>query len=309
MPLVFILSLFFIEDKKYAGLSVMLFAANSNILINAVSGYSESLFTLIFLTMGWMTLQLRKQKKTARILLFVFAILWAWLYYIKPEGLLTGGIFFLWIVLADRTQDYLTWIVPIIVLILVFPYMYFLKEHTGRWQLSGKTYANLVMGELNSPYQTGIDNRTKDDRYYINDRTASNPTLSYGFASYWYEKENDILLRIPVNVVKWIKTYWQTFSIIGIVLGVWGIVSLKRQSSYFLITLMAPMAAYMIFFVLPRTIAMYHWIWIVFLMYGLKDLSFFIESKWKISYTDSLIWTAAILIAVYQMRDAIKLII
>ena len=313
----FILCLFFVKNiaeyflgrTQYAWLCVLMFMTNSNILINASSGYSEMLFTLIFLTTVWTTTVCLNSRKYSVWKYVTFSFLCSWLYLIRPEGLIIGIILFGWILFNENTHQLIVWIIPIVCFVLIFPYLLFLKQNTGRWQLSGKTYLNLVMGELQSPYQRTDVSAYPSDRYRIIDRTLADPSLALGFSEYWKENKKNIIERIPTNLIKLGKIYWFTFSIIGLGLGVWGLYGVEVKKVCFLFSMLTVLLLLLIFFILPRTVAVYHWIWMVFIAGGLRNVDQLLSIKLKWKYSNYLLYSLVMCVMVYQYRSVIKIVV
>lgn len=306
--LVFKLSFFFLNKTQNSVFAAMLFASNSGLVINASSGYSESFFTLFFLALTWLTLYLCKQDKLSLRSTTLFSLMWATLYYIRPEGMFIGTVLFMWLTIKTKTNKRLLWFMPFIFAILIFPYMLFLKNYTGYWQLSGKTYLNLVMGELNSPYQKENAGPVLDQRYKINERIHKDPSLAHGFAIYLKESGNDIIQRIMPNLIKWAKIYWFTFSIVGIAFWIWGIIKLDKTHTFFLLSLLIPACIYLLFFILPRSIAIYNWICIIFIIAGFNNVKTHLESKLDPKYAIKVSWALILFISLYQIRSAAKMI-
>jgi hypothetical protein len=308
--LLYHISHFFFKERLFTFISVILFATNSNIIINATNGRSESLFTLIFLVLTYLTLKFSQRERVSIRGILLFSILWAFLYYTRPEGLIVGGILWLWMAWNKRLNlrhHLIILISPLLFLSLIFPYLLFLKEQTGRWQLSGKTYINLVMGELKSPYQTGEKfTMQTNPRYLINDRVADDPFLAKSVQEYWNEPDNDILARIPHNLLHLGTVYWFSFSVVGIGLCIWGAVKLSVHENLFLITAISVVLLYVIFFILPRSVAMYHWVVCVYLAAGLKAWKLFLETRLKGKMETLLIYAPLVLLVVYQMRSVLK---
>ena len=308
LSLVYRISAFYFSQQRNVNLVMLLYATNSNILVNASSGYSESLFVAVFMLLVWIRLNGLKNNRIELWRTAVFSVLWAWLYYIRPEGLILGGILFAWL-LADHysTAKYMLG-VPFICFILIFPYLFFLKQTTGHWQWSGKTYLNLVMGELNSPYQQGSLSVTANDRYTIIDKTQADPSLSKGFLEYWNEKENDITGRIPVNMVKLFKVYGYSFSPLGLLIILMGTYGMRRRDISFLLSMLTPLTILLLFFILGRTVAVYHWIMIIFMANGIIMIEQFISNKWNQKYARVMVYAMTAGIILYQMRSVVKMI-
>lgn len=299
---------FFLNSVHYTWICILIYSSNSNILINAASGYSEMLFTLVMLVMVWLTIDKRQPQFSGLWGSVLFSFLWAWLYTIRAEGLIVGAILFIWLILDQRFNRLNIWITPVLCLILIFPYLFFLKQCTGHWQLSGKTYLNLVMGELQSPYQKKVVDENIVARYQIIDQTLANPSLAHGFSRYWAEHENDIIKRVPTNLLNLLKIYWYSFSIIGLLLGLWGFSGLKMKQIYFILSLLAPILLLLIFFVLARTVAVYHWVWVLLITNGLRNLDRFISVHFQWS-SKPIIYVMTLCLIIYQARSVIKVIL
>jgi hypothetical protein len=302
------ISSFFFLEKRFIFLPVILFATNSNIMISATNGRSESLFTLTFLGLVYITVI--SNRKPSAVASIIFAFLWAFFYYIRPEGLVIGGVLFLWLMWEKHSSlsgAGRLLLIPALVLLLIIPYLLFLKQNTGRWQLSGKSYINLVMGELNSPYQKGepVSERT-DPRYLITDRVMDNPRTAKSFTEYWGEPENDIVARIPHNLFNLGKAYWFSFSLVGIILWVWGMTQFNVHENAFLVSVMSTILLYAIFFILLRSVATYHWIVFIYVAAGLQALEHRLKAYRDVKF--SLLWIYALtaLIVIFQMRSVLK---
>ncbi len=302
--LVYKIGNFLFEDIGLVWMLLLLFATNSNLLINASNGYSESLFTSVFLLMVWLSLNHRSDL----IQSVFFGFLWSWLYLIRPEGMIIGFILFVWMVCL-KTRIIFVILTPLIFVILILPYLYFLRENTGVWQFSGKTYLNLVMGELESPYQKKTAG-TATERYKIIDRTLADPSLSFGFMTYWQEPENDIFRRIPTNLGKLFMHYVWSFSIVGAALGFLGLFYVKKPYHYFLWLMLLPVLTYVIFFVLPRTVSVFHWIFMIGIVCGIDGLrKLMIGRTMGQKWISGVPWFVGAVIMAYQFRSVIKIII
>ncbi len=308
--LIYRIASFFFKEDLFIFITVILFAANSNTLINAINGRSESLFTAVCLGLVYITLRWRDPAYGSVLKMLMFAVLWAFLYYVRPEGFVAGGILFLWILWYRRfswRKNMLLFLAPPVFFIFIFPYLLFLKESTGRWQLSGKTYINLVMGELKSPYQTGLlfDEHTAP-RYFVADQVTGNPLLAKGFGEYWNEPDNDIIGRIPHNLFRLGTVYGLTFSMAGLLLCFWGSRIFSRPENMFLLSSISVVLLYVIFFILPRSVAIYHWVICIYLAAGLKAWELFLESRLKNKSKDLLFYAPLALLVLYEIRSVLK---
>lgn len=292
-------------NEKFALLPVLLFAANSNVLLSAGSGYSESIFTLCFLLLVWLTVKFRDTDGVWPSLLFM--ILWPVLYYIRPEGLIIGLILYGWFVFDSNSKRPFAWLIPFVFLVLAFPYLFFLKQYTGNWQLSGKTYANLVLGELDSPYQNLTDQTNVIlPRYLVIERIWNDPAEAKALGDYLKDPGNDIIHRLPQNLRSLVLIYWQSFSIVGILFMISGFVRMDSKKRTFLLSLFLPIGIYLLFFVMYRMVAIYHWMSVVFLTFGLIEFQKMLETRLP-KYKSLLFGTAIVILCLYQMRSAVKI--
>lgn len=294
-------------SEKYALLPVLLFATNSNVLLNATNGYGDSLFTFVFLVLAWLTIAFKDSTRAWPSLLFM--ILWPVLYYIRPEGLIIGLILFCWFVFDSKARKQFRWLIPVVFLALSFPYVFFLKTYTGNWQLSGKTYANLILGELDSPYRYKHDRTdTMLPRYRVIEHIWNDPTEAKTFSDYVKDPGNDIIKRLVPNLGSLFLVYWHSFSIIGIILFCLGLVSMDSKKRTFLLSLFLPVVAYLLFFILHRMVAIYHWMFVVFMTYGIIEYEKILEVRFP-NYRSLLFGTVIVLLCLYQLRSAIKIVV
>lgn len=299
------IAFFFICNKTYAWLSILLFSTNSNVLINATNGYSDSLFTFLFLTLVWLTIYFRRSSKAWSSGLFV--ILWSALYYVRPEGILVGLILFCWFLLGSKLELKVRWLIPFVFIILIFPYLFFLKQYTSNWQISGKTYANLVLGELKSPYQNlqSVSN-TNIPRYRIIESIWNDPSQAKTITEYLNEPENDIVQRIPKNLKDLFLVYWYGFSVIGIILIFMGLFNTEPEKRFFLLSLFLPMTVYLIFFILQRTVAIYHGLCIILITTGFIEMERLLEIK-LVKYKRLILGLTIAVLCLYQSRSVLKI--
>lgn len=291
----------FFKNDVWAFASVVIYSMNSNVLVNATNGYSESLFTAIFL---WIVLLVLKNSGTSNLSLSIkFALLWGFLYYIRPEGIVIGAILFVWFFYHRPILQQL--IIPIITLILIFPYIFFLKENTGYWQVSGKTFVNLTMGELQSPYQSGIE--SEEQRYKIIAQTLNNPTLSKGIVEYMKESSQDLIARLPHNFKRLFEVYWNSFSLLGLLCFGIGFFNFTLKENIFTVSLLFPVLIYVLFFVLYRTIAIYHWIWVIYIVNGVIAIGHGLKKKFPEKNSTWPIAVLLIALSVYQFRSVLKI--
>lgn len=269
--LIYRIGLDFLEDQKYAIWSVFLFATNTQLVINAVNGRCESLFICVFLSLIHMLKRLRTDNY---YYLFFFSVLGAWLYYLRPEGIFITAIVLFWFFLFGngrlRDRSVALFFSALIVLLLIIPYFYFLKESTSKWQLSGKTYINLVLGELSSPYQQKT--RNNDRRYDIVQQIRSDPSGIKTFLEYLKDPHNDFSSRLMWNFVKYIESYWYAFSLIGIIMMILSYKRFRRQEGMLLVSLLSISCLYFFFFINYRILSIFYWILILLMVGGCQWL-------------------------------------
>lgn len=299
------ISFLFFYDTIRSLLAVLLFATHSNMLINATNGYSESFFILVFLSLTSVTLNARASPKMWTFVSFI--LLWPLLYYIRPEGLIVGLILYCWFIIDSKIQSQFKLLIPVVFMILAFPYLFFLKQYTGSWQLSGKMYANLVLGELDSPYQKRQDQiHERLPRYQIVEHIHKDPSKAKTLSEYLKEPENDILQRIPSNLKSLFLVFWNSFSLIGISFLIVGFTRMDFNKKTFLLSLCFPIMIYILFFIVHRMITIYHWVFVFFLASGLIEYEKMLESRVP-KYKKLIFAITIVLLCLYQIRSAIKI--
>ncbi len=285
-----------LKESKWVNFSLILFSLNSGILLNSVSGYSESCFIVVFLIM---MLHFFRSSSVGWIQVLGTSVLWSLLYYIKPEGLIIGGIIYVLLVSKFRNNVFV-YLIPIVTFVLIFPYLLFLKNYTSNWQISGKTYVNLVFGELEGPHQKAVEGEYPN-RYYIADLVGNDPLLAKDPADYWKDPHNDLMKRVFVNWRKLGSQWSDAFSWIGIALGLLG-VYFSRNNHWWIVIL--PIFVYLIFFILQRSLTTYYWIWIVLMTIGLKEMQARLNARWpNLRYVQ---WSVIVLLCVFNMRSVLK---
>jgi hypothetical protein len=196
--------------------------------------------------------------------------------------------------------------VPIVAIALAFPYVIFLKEHTGQWQVSGKVYANLVLGELKSPYRTKGGESTSNVRYRIIAATHRDPTRSGGIATYLKDGDReDITDRILPNLTTLFRTYWFAVSPVGLGLLVAGFVTLRHSLRPLFLVLLLFILGYALFFVSYRVLASFHWILAIFIAGGIRCIR-------KPAVVGHALWKGAHLglvtfLVLFEVRGALRL--
>lgn len=298
---------YFLEDRRWAWLALLLYAGNSQILFNAASGRSESLYGLILFGMAYVGTRIRRP---GLVWSGVLAAGTTALYYVRPEGLLAGAAWIVWFAAkwkGDRWQRLRhAGLITAIVILLVLPYLLFLKTHTGRWQLSGKTYVNLIMAELNSPFRD--TSRPATPRYLINEVVQRDPTEARSVSEYLRDPEADMFRRIPVNMIDLLRVYWLTFSFGGL-LVLFGFVRFENDRRMLLAALLIPMGIMIFFFVSNRIVAAYHWLAVLCFTNGLRYALKLVASRLSDRTTGYAGLSVVVLTVFYEMRGVLRILL
>lgn len=195
-------------DVKSGLFAALLFAIYPVVILISVQGYSDALFVLFFLLSIYLfLLSLKTNKMSIFLLLGVSA---AMTYYMRPEGVFVlllpllqlfgifrGKLSFNGKYIIKMSAVYLVFIV------LISPYMMFLKNYTGEFSLSGKGNVSMILGEF------GGDNKYHDivnapDNLY--DRAAFSLNEDKTQLKAWGREINfsmkDYVLKDPVRFMK-----------------------------------------------------------------------------------------------------------
>jgi hypothetical protein len=301
----FIVSIFFvyrIADRIsghsfWAGLTIVLFCGNTVVLDQAVNGRAESLFVCLMTALVYMALSTGHRIFSSFIPCVMNAALAALLYYVRPEGALVAVVVGAWTwrraVPQRRVQYAMTWLMT--VAILWIPYFLFLKETTTVWQFSGKTTINLVMGELQSPYQDGAGG----PRYDVIQKVIGDPHASSGVWNYLTTNSASILSRIPTNASTLFSHLIHSWSAIGLLLAACGVWAFPEKYRGLILSLLGILIIYLAFFILGRVIAAYHWIFCLLVVAGIRSLLKG-EENWAVTKRYAV--GIAFLITLYAMR-------
>ncbi len=285
------------QDAKLAVISAGLAVGTSQGLWNTISGFSESVYILSVLLVFWLCMR-RVDSPTRWSEEMLLGILIGFAYLIRSEGILllpVGGY-----LMFRRLRWCGLLRVSLFVLILTFPYLCFLREQSGAWIMSGKAYPNLVMGELESPYQSG----PHSDRYRVIQRTHADPTEATLYWKYLASDGIRMITRIPHNVIEYVKYFYYTISLIGCILAAIGLACLSSEVRSGLFGMWAISLVYLLFFVLWRHLSMYHWITALFMTVALHRLSLRFDEK---SWSRTLVVVIPfVCILLFQLRSFIK---
>lgn len=301
---------FFFSEEKYRFIGLMFFCTIPGLFESAAAGRVETVFlAMIMLMMIFLFSELKKTKNdfSIRIILLI-SVLIAAVYYLRPEGLWIG--FILWGIFLFHFQNSMTKkIIASLamagaVLLLIFPYLLFLKNHTGRWQISGKSYANFVMGELESPYQLGVYTGGKiPDRYQIIQRVIHDPTQAKSFYEYIDERAQSLFSRLPYNIYRIGYYLWFAFSPIGLILILYGALTMPAGNQIWIWGIMSVWLMYLLFFILPRVLSIYHPFLIVWMMHGIKIINERLNQKYSARTSGIILVPLIVALLLYQSRS------
>lgn len=297
--MLFLIGMRVLQDITLTVIGAILAVGASQVLWNAISGFSESVYVLFVLLIVWLCMR-RVDSPTAWSEEMLLGILIGFAYLIRSEGILllpVGGY-----LMFRRLRWCGLLRVSLFVLILTFPYLCFLREQSGAWIMSGKTYPNLVMGELESPYQSGPTPHS--DRYRVIQRTHADPTEATLYRKYLASDGIRMITRIPHNVIEYVKYFYYSISLIGCILAAIGLACLSSEVRSGLIGMWAISFVYLLFFVLWRHLSMYHWITALFMTVALHRLSLRFDEK---SWSRTLVVVIPfVCILLFQLRSFIR---
>lgn len=302
--------LFRISTAFFTGLwpwvVILLYAVNSHIIINATNGHSEAIFIL---TCVWMSsLVIGREDSWTTTTSVLFGSLWGISYLVRPEGLAVGAILFLLMNMKWR-KSYANGTAAVVVLcflMLITPYLVFLRVTTGIWQISGKTYANLVLGEIGSPYQTG--GGVSAGRYAILRSIANDPSQALSIGEYLEDPPEKLFSRFPHNAKRLLEIIHHSIHGIGLLLaglGFWFVTGARRRLGWVLL----PILAYSMFFITHRFISIYLWALIIYMTAGFKHTFELISRRWGVSIASRMISTTVVLEVIYEIRSIVKIMV
>ncbi|HNC47720.1 MAG TPA: hypothetical protein PLH27_01940 [bacterium] len=231
-------------------IGLFFFAFNSQLLIQAGRGYSDLLMILLILSLIWVSIIKKNTKNLSWGI--VLGMLWGLLSLTKPEGVLLGLVI---ISLSVFNSRMIKGIAAICFIVLYLPYGVFLKNQTGAWQISGKTYVNLVLGELNSPYQNPTN---YDTRYAVISRVWENAEEAGGASVYFVNLGYKILERVPYNIKRFSNYFVSTYSWIGGCFLLACVIFWNSIYRRFIVLSIGFTCFYLFFFIIPRVLTLYH---------------------------------------------------
>ncbi|MCK6543671.1 hypothetical protein L6Q79_13430 [bacterium] len=279
---------------------LMFFVFNSQFLIQAGRGYAELPMIFLFLSLIWASIIGKENKGlTWGIML---GMLWGILSLTKPEGILLGLVV---ISLSAFNNRNVKWVAVLCFIVLYLPYSLFLKNQTGSWQLSGKTYVNLVLGELNSPYQ----NPTNDNaRYDVIHRVWDNAEEAGGATEYMASFGSKILERLPHNTERFFYYLISTYSWIGCCFLIAGVMFWNSIYRRFIALGIGLTCFYLFFFITPRVLTLYHVLFSFAMLAGYQIILTYINRLRNRWLTFSFYGVAVFFVS-FQFRTILRLLL
>ena len=199
--------LFYLIGKEVVNQRAGLFAALAYalypyILHTSVLVQTESIFFMFFSLAIYLFVLLFKEKKLSYIIFFGIAV--AFSHLIRPEGLVLLTFPFLFLKFKDKKTLVKTSLILLIILILlVSPYVAFLKSQTGKYQLTGKGGINFLIGDkiLGKNSEKNIYSLNKEKTQLA----SYELTLQYSFFDYILRDPRGLFERIVRNVLEEIR--------------------------------------------------------------------------------------------------------
>ena len=202
--------------NREAGLfAALVYALYPVILIISVDAYSDSLFFCFFLLSLYLfILSLRRDNSSTHAL---FGISIAVAFLVRPEGFfllfLPGlrlfGLFSEKIYFNKKYVLKLALILSLFIL-LVSPYMIFIKNYSGKFSISGKANISIILGELSGDREYHDVVNAPDNLY---DRAAFVLNEDMTQLRGWNRKKNlsfmEYILKDPVDLI---KRYWKNLT-------------------------------------------------------------------------------------------------
>ncbi len=311
---VFLLYLFlgyFFKEQSFCIIGVLLYVSNSVMIHSAAAGRVEPVFLSFLMLFAILLIQksvMNKITKVSYLFITFLAVVASSMYYLRPEGLWIAGVLWMVFIFQIRMPVIKKTIFTVIYLagisIMIFPYVFFLKSQTGQWQLSGKAYANLVMGEMDSPYQSGIYSENKIPyRYTIIERIINNPDEARTASDYFSESPNKLYERIFPNLKSLTISVWFSYSIIGSLLIVLGLMKIPIDRQMWIWGTISVLGLYLMFFILNRFVAMYQPFFLVMLIGGMWVVKEWIIKLLSDKWAEIFVFVLTGLLMVYQLRN------
>jgi 4-amino-4-deoxy-L-arabinose transferase-like glycosyltransferase len=188
--------------------AALLFAVYPVIILVSVQGYSDALFIMFLLLSIYIFFWSLETDNLIAYPILGFSI--AMTYYMRPEGVFILLLPFLQMfgIFGGRVHFNKRYVVKAVSTFFVFiliisPYMIFLKNHTGKFTLSGKGNVSMILGEFGGDYEYHQIVNAPDNFY---DRAAfalnQAKTELRGWGTDINFSMKDYVLKNPVNFLK-----------------------------------------------------------------------------------------------------------
>jgi hypothetical protein len=280
--------------------------------LNAGKVFSETTFILLFYTaMFFFILFHLKTKKTKTIHNVIIGSVFALSFLARPEGFVVM-VFAVLYLLMFKPEKIKTRLIHAGIIVLSFfivasPYLFFLKKHTGSWQLSGRAGITLIGGEQLTHgrhilhYEKELYGLTPDGKgvYMYSGKVVS-------MARYLLKNFGSIMSRLLLNFRDYITTLWKMLFPLGILLILLFFLLPKLKSpakkeTGFILWMLAPSLTVLLFFVYDRYLLGYLPILYFIAVLGLLKAGEFIREKMKLKAA-VVIFIQILLIIIFQFK-------
>ena len=245
-----------LKNKTLIILFMTIFLFNQSLLRLSNLSLSDLLYVFLMIINIKLLFLIVKDKKNNYKKYFIYlGLVNGYMYLTRPEGcmiFIINLIFLLFLMLKHvvKINSLLFMLFPF--LVLSFPYIYFLHSATNKWQVSGKSM-NFIQNEVvenpNNKYlweKTGYK-LLEDGRNVMISSAASS---DFNPIKYILSNKKNIIKRIYINMLSYIKTVGVTFGLLSIFL----IFVFKPQKNYIIIylTLLILSSLYLLIFNIGR---------------------------------------------------------
>jgi len=257
---------------------------------NAGRVLSETTFILLFYTaLFFFILFHMKTKKPKVIHNAIIGSIFALSFLARPEGFVVMAFAVLYLLLFKPEKFKIrlihAGIIVLSFLIVASPYLFFLKKHTGSWQLSGRAGITLIGGEQLTHgrhilhYEKELYGLTPDgkDVYMYSGKAVP-------MAGYLLKNFSLIMSRLLLNFRDYIKVLWKMLFPMGILLILLFFLlpklkALAKKDTEFILWMLTPSLTVLLFFVYDRYLLGYLPILYFIAVLGLMKAGEFIKKK------------------------------
>ena len=305
----------FYRTSRVAILATFLLASNGFLVIASSRVMSESLFIFLILSSLYLTIKILGSSMSLTLFAlngFVLGLS----YLTRPEGFFffvvtLFSLFFLGP--ANKRQKSIGLLAVLTCFsFLAFPYVIFLHSNTGKWQLSGKTGHNLILGEkITSDVPISIERfllKLSGDKRFVDPMYVQK---DLGFFQYLKEHPKAMAIRYIENLKIMQRTVVHLISLLGLLLisasffaTDWD--SIRKRKEGFLLLVIPISLVYPFFLVLERFLFPFLVIFIIWESRGLlavRDWLRYLLGLDKL--ITGLVLTFGLIIVSYSLRPVI----